>query len=109
VQFGFAHPLGVAIRRRFYLPLENGSNHLHHGVTIGINDDLSYSSDDNNKKMPIQAQHIGKSPLWQYGLWSFQTGDTKLERFLPHNKHTQRKLLNFKFWINGELSKRAKI
>jgi len=58
LQFGFAHPLGVAIRRRFYLPSENGSNHLHHGVTIGINDDLSYS-DDNNKKMPIQAQHIG--------------------------------------------------
>ena len=21
-------------------------------------------------------------PLWQYGLWSIQTGDTKLERFL---------------------------
>jgi hypothetical protein len=38
-------------------------------------------------------------------LWSFQTGDTKLERFLPTNQHTQRKLLNFEFWINGELSK----
>ena len=47
--------------------------------------------------------------VWQYGLWSFQTGDTKLERFLPKNKHTQRKLLNFEFWINGELSKNAKI
>ena len=47
--------------------------------------------------------------LWQYGLWSFQTGDTKLERFLPKNQHTQRKLLNFEFWINGELSKSAKI
>ena len=47
--------------------------------------------------------------LWQYGLWSFQTGDTKLERFLPNNQHTQRKLLNFEFWINGELSKSAKI
>ena len=33
--------------------------------------------------------------LWQYGLWSFQTGGTKLERFLPKNRHTQRKLLNF--------------
>ena len=43
--------------------------------------------------------------LWQYGLWSFQTGDTKLERFLPKNQHTQRKLLHFEFWINGELSK----
>ena len=21
--------------------------------------------------------------IWQYGLWSFQTGGTKLERFLP--------------------------
>ena len=47
--------------------------------------------------------------LWQYGLWSFQMGGTKLERFLPKNQHTQRKLLNFEFWINGELSKSAKI
>ena len=44
-------------------------------------------------------------PLWQYGLWSFQAGGTKLERFLHKNQHTQRKLLNFEFWINGELSK----
>ena len=33
--------------------------------------------------------------LWQYGLWSFQAGGTKLERFLPKNQHTQSKLLNF--------------
>ena len=38
--------------------------------------------------------------LWQYGLWSFQTGGTKLERFLPKNQHTQRKLLNFENWIS---------
>ena len=43
--------------------------------------------------------------IWQYGLWRFQAGGTKLERFLDKNQHTQRKLLNFKFWINGELSK----
>ena len=30
---------------------------------------------------------------------------TKLERFLHKNIHILRKLLNFKFWINGELSK----
>ena len=41
--------------------------------------------------------------LWQYGLWSFQTGGTKLERFLPKNQHTQRKLLNFENWIYGGL------
>ena len=43
--------------------------------------------------------------LCQYGLWSFQVGGTKLERFLHRNQHTQRKLLNFDLWINGELSK----
>jgi hypothetical protein len=47
--------------------------------------------------------------LWHYELWSFQTGDTKLERFLPKNQHTQRKLMNFEFWINDEPSNRAKI
>ena len=40
--------------------------------------------------------------LWQYGLWSFQMGYTKLERFLHKNQHTQRKLLNFENWTNGE-------
>ena len=43
------------------------------------------------------------SRLWQYGMWSFQTGGTKLERFLPKNQHIQRKLLNFENWINGGL------
>ena len=32
-------------------------------------------------------------------------GSTKLERFLPKNQHTQRKLLNFDNWYNGEVSK----
>ena len=40
--------------------------------------------------------------LWQYRLWSFQTGCTKLERFLQKNQHTQKKLLNFENWTNGE-------
>ena len=43
--------------------------------------------------------------VWQYGLWSFQAGSTKLERFLQKNQHIRRKLLNFGFWINGDLSK----
>ena len=30
---------------------------------------------------------------------------TKLERFLPKNQHTQRKLLNFENWVNEEVSK----
>ena len=48
---------------------------------------------------------------YEYELWSFQTGGTKLQRFLPKNQHTERKLLNSKNWVNakyrgnGELSK----
>ena len=42
--------------------------------------------------------------LWQYGLWSFQAGDTKLERFLPKNQQTQRKSFNFEN-RNNEVSK----
>ena len=38
---------------------------------------------------------IGDCPVWQYGLWSFQTGGTKLGRFLPKNQHPQRKLLDY--------------
>ena len=33
----------------------------------------------------------------------FQMGGIKLERFLPKNQHTQRKLLNFENWISGGL------
>ena len=63
------------------------------------------------------AQHIAMDMQWritvvwsdsiirQYGLSSFQAGGIKLERFLHKNQHTQRKSLNFEFWINGELSK----
>ena len=43
--------------------------------------------------------------IWQYGLWSFQTRGPKLERFLPKNQHTQRKLLNFENRVSGEVSK----
>ena len=35
----------------------------------------------------------------------FSSGGTKFERFFDKNQHTQRQLLNFEFWINGELSK----
>ena len=42
----------------------------------------------------------------QYGnrVVEFSSGGTKLEIFLNKNQHTERKLLNFEFWINGELS-----
>ena len=42
--------------------------------------------------------------IWQHGLWSFQTGGIRLERFLSKNQHSQRKLLTFENWVNGEVS-----
>ena len=54
----------------------------------------------------VRGHELQVSSLWQYGLWSFQRGgDTKLERFLPKNQHTQRILLNFEDWVNGEMLK----
>ena len=41
---------------------------------------------------------------WQYGFWSFPMGGTKLERCLPKNQHTQRKLLNFENWVSVKFS-----
>ena len=57
----------------------------------------------------LKNEFLGVLRLWQFGLWSFQTGGTILERFLPKNQHTQRKLLNFENWVNVEVSKSAKI
>ena len=42
-----------------------------------------------------------------YGSTGFQTGGTKLARYLPKNQHTQRIFLNFENWT-GEVSKSAK-
>ena len=53
-------------------------------------------------------QKLSTLPLWQYGLLSFQTGYTKLGRFLHKNHHTQRKLLNVENWTNGEPLQLAK-
>ena len=50
------------------------------------------------------------SLLWQYRLWSFQTGGTKSERFLYKNQHAQRKLLpDFENWVMGRYKKLANI
>ena len=37
------------------------------------------------------------------GCGVFKREDTKSERFLPENQFTQRKLLNFENWDNGEV------
>ena len=39
--------------------------------------------------------------VWHYWSLNFKTRDTKLERFLQKNQHTQRNLLNFENWTNA--------
>ena len=43
---------------------------------------------------------MGQSNMRRMAIWvvEFSNGGTKLERFLPKNQHTQRKLLNFENW-----------
>ena len=45
------------------------------------------------------------TPIMAIRVVEFSSGGTNLEIFLHKNQHTQRKLLNFEFWFNGELSK----
>ena len=48
---------------------------------------------------------ISLFPIMVIRVVEFSSGGAKLERFLPKNQHTQRKLLNFQNWCSGELSK----
>ena len=48
-----------------------------------------YQPEFGNWAFPLKRGQVCE--LWQYWLWSFQTGDTKLERFLPKNHNIQRK------------------
>ena len=58
----------------------------------------------------LSSAHGSYPPsVWHYRLWSFKSRDTKLERFLHKNQHTQRKSLNFENWTNGEPQQLAKI
>ena len=51
---------------------------------------------------------IGLAGAMAVRVVEFSIGGTKLENKLPKNQHTQRKLLNFENWVNGEVSKSAK-
>ena len=43
------------------------------------------------------------------GYGDLKRGVKNLERFLPKNQHTERKLLNFENWVIEEVSKSPKI
>jgi hypothetical protein len=61
---------------------------------------LSVLIDKQNRKSGHLTLHYDST-----GCGVFKRGGTKLEIFLHKYQLTQRKLLNFEFWINGELSK----
>ena len=58
--------------------------------------------------MYVDSTYSGLTAL-AIRVMEFSSGSTKLELFLPKNQHTQRKLLNFENWVNGEVSNSAKI
>ena len=62
----------------------------------------NYDHSNGNRNFRLLLLEFSRVLIWQYGLWSFQTGGIKLERFSPKNQHTQRKFLNFENWTNGE-------
>ena len=53
----------------------------------------------------LEYQSIQSYWLELFRLLSFQERDTKLDRFLPKNQYTRRKLLYFVNWCSSELSK----
>ena len=69
---------------------------LSHVLTLQLNW-FQVSIKVTNIKLRIyySAKEIVVKRLWQYGLWSFQTRDTKVEIFLPKNQHTQNKINEF--------------
>ena len=73
---------------------------------------ILFSKDDETGKGAIGKTKIFKEAMsfvMAIGVVEFSIGGTETERFLPKNQHTQRKLLNFENWVNGEVSKSAKI
>ena len=58
----------------------------------------------NIQKVPNEGRHLSKmnnifDPMMcTMVIWVVEFSSTKLERFLPKNQHTQRKLLNFENW-----------
>ena len=44
-------------------------------------------------ELPSPGYHA--CTLWHYGLWSFQTWDTKLDRFLTKNQHNAKEIIEF--------------
>ena len=48
---------------------------------------------------------MGRSTFMAIRVVKFSNGGYEIKRLLPKNQHTQRKLLNFENWVNGEVSK----
>ena len=74
-----------------------------HSVTAETANELSFvlTSRAESRAASMAREEHSYSILWQYGLWSFQMGYIKLDRFLPKNQHNKRKFLNFENWTNG--------
>ena len=92
---------------------------LSHESILIKNMNRGQENENVNKKTPIPNGTIVSKDLVKMStnangmairVVEFSNGGYKIrKRLLPKNQHTRRKLLNFEFRINGELSKSAKI
>ena len=53
--------------------------------------------------LAITCDSSGYTNIMAVRVVEFSKGGTKVKRFLPKNQHTQKKLLNFENWVNGEV------
>jgi hypothetical protein len=67
---------------------------------LWLNSEVYYSYDACNNSKRDSKFLSNKLFTVAYGITGY--GVTKLETFLHKNQHTQRKLLNFENWTNGE-------
>ena len=88
----------VSVVRVHYCILRLWSFYVRYTVKIGYYFQQNYDVFQNQVERAV----------WQYGLWSFQTGGIRLERLLPKNQQDKGKLLNSENWVSGRVSKSAK-
>ena len=112
IQTGDSTTVFFPYRFCFHLVVEDGLGRGQEGKAPAVcsQEDLEHRGNCESPKSKVgRTERTKNALLWQYRLWSFQAGCTKSERIFAKKQHTQRKLLNFGNWCNGEVLKSAKI
>ena len=89
-----------------------GSNKYLEGIYIKellFSPDIKKSLTIKPRRSPItdstQLHATSSRPTMAIRVVEFSNGGYKIRKIFAKNQHTQRKLLNFENWVNGEVSK----